>query len=439
MINIKQNNGKWNNHEWYLLNHSKKPEYIFYAPTLKLALLLTSKLGTDIVQSNVLPQSIIKILERQAKNPIYPIYERPQAFHLAIGLTNNCTLACEYCHAEADKNINIDKNIIEKAIYYAFEQAGKTPKRILSSSFAVGGEPTLNWDGFTYAVDLIRELESKKFKGVDKVFLAMTTNCYYGKKKREYISRNFDTLTLSIDGDEDIQNLHRPTISQEGSYNVVKETIQYFLSCENLKVGLRGTVSKTSVGKLVEIVEHFNTEFGNGYTVAFEPLIEVGRALKSALLPPNNDEFALNYWDAKKRGKELGIRVITSAANVERLVSNFCGAMSIPSFTVCTDGQITACHRDQDAEDYQYGHFDAKNQTFSIDKAKIERNIKETILPDFCNDCFAKWHCAGDCPYIRTINYSRCDINCFLIFQQLYEILKHNGKYNPLCDSNICL
>ena len=309
------------------------------------------------------------------------------------------------------------------------------PKKKMSVSFAVGGEPTMNWKEFTYTVDHIRELERQNYKGVEKVYLSMTTNCYYGKEKREYVARNFDTLTLSIDGDEEIQNLHRPTRGSKGSYALVAETCKFYIASNEVKVGLRGTVSSKSVSKLVEIIEHYHSEFGSGYTVAFEPLIRIGRALTGEMQSPTNEDFALNYWAARERGKDLGIRVITSAANIDRLVGRYCGAMSIPSFTVCTNGKVTACHRDQDGTDYVYGEIDTGTRTVRIDENRVEKNIAQTQMPTYCEECFAKWHCAGDCPDIRRIGYSRCDINRFIVYKQLHELLTKGGELKPKCST----
>ncbi len=231
MIDIKHIRGTWEGHDWYMLHDGSDLHHIFYAPTLKLALLLTDVLGVKIADSGSLPKPILEKLEIQSETPIFPVVERPKAFHLAIGLTNNCTLACDYCHAEADRDIKITHELVSQAITHAFCGAGKTPKKKMSVSFAVGGEPTMNWKEFVSTVEHIRKLEKEKQDGVEKVYLSMTTNCYYGKEKREYIAKNLDVLTLSIDGDEEIQNLHRPTRAYKGSYALVAETIKYYHCC----------------------------------------------------------------------------------------------------------------------------------------------------------------------------------------------------------------
>lgn len=229
MLEIASQNGKWNDNDWHLLCRDNCEEYIFYAPTLRIALSLSKTLAESIHSTGGLPESITSRLIRNSKTQVFPLVERPKAaFYLAIGLTNNCTLACDYCHAEADRDTAINHDLITKSIDYAFEKAAETPKRTLSVSFAVGGEPTMNWKDFTYTVNRIRELE-KAHDGVDKVYLSMTTNCYYGAEKREFVANNFDALTLSIDGFQEIQDFHRPTSANKGSYSWCQKHANFLL------------------------------------------------------------------------------------------------------------------------------------------------------------------------------------------------------------------
>lgn len=425
-MNLDSHHMPWKGHDLFIVRKSdlSGSTSIFYAPSLRLALLIDDPLAARI-RTGSLPQVIQNKLEMQLPHFEPPVIARPKSFHLALGLTENCTLGCLYCHAEAGKSVEIDPKLLSHAFEYAFARAGETPNKTLTVSFAVGGEPTMNWGLFKRTVDRIRDLERNRFYGVEKVFLSMTTNGYYGDRKRRYIADNFDTLTLSLDGSPQIHNLHRPTRNGTDSYSLVAQSCKYFLGCSSVRTGLRGTVSAYSVKFLREIVEHYHSEFGCGYTVSFEPLIQVGRALQNTCLPsPSNEEFAHNFWAAQKRGQELDIRVITSAANINRFVRRYCGAMSIPSFTLCTSGSITACHRDQDATDYGYGRIDPSTGQVRIEEERLKSNIRRSELPDYCLGCFAKWHCAGDCPDIRRIGYSRCDINRFLVFEQLFELLK---------------
>lgn len=376
MFDISHVHGTWKGFDWNLMWETDVRPAILYAPTLGIALKVTPRVRQYISDHGTLPSIIDERLSRCDDKSHFPIIDRPKIFHLAIGLTHNCTLFCDYCHAEADKDVRIDRAYIDAAIEHAFKMGGETPKRRLSVSFAVGGEPTMNWPEFTYAVDKIRNLEKINYYGVERVYLSMTTNCYYGKDRREYVAEKFDKLTLSLDGDADVQNKHRPTRSGKDSYPIISKTVKFYIDSKDVDAAIRGTVSEYSVKKLKLIINHYHSEFGSGYTVALEPLIVIGRAVGGFFGAPSNQEFAMSFWKAKQYGAEKGIRVITSAANIDRLVGRYCGAMSIPSFTVCTNGALTACHRDQEASDYGYGFIDKDTGKINIDNDKILKNME---------------------------------------------------------------
>ena len=402
---------------------SKENTYLLYAPTLRKLIRITEGFALRISESELLTNSedksmnlLFTTLKNSIQNAIkpFPIHNRKSNFfHLALGLTKNCTLNCLYCHADAGKTEDMPEEIILSSIKYAFETAQKQKLRRVNISFAVGGEPTTNWNKFKLCINNIKEFENK-FSIPSH--LSMTTNGYYGNIKRTFIAKYFNSILLSLDGPPDIQNLHRPNRAMKESYNYVRESALFFI--QNVKsFSIRATISNYSVKRMPEIVEFFYKEFGNKYHLVFEPLVPLGRAnsFNDIVSEPSQEDFVKYYIEAKEKGKELGIEVRTSAANQKRLVTGFCGAMSIPSFTVTTNGILTTCERDSDGENYWFCKFSPKTKEFILDEERKEYNKSLLKMPQKCNDCFCKWHCAGDCPDVRTINYDRCYVNKNLI------------------------
>ena len=364
-------------------------------------------------------------MREKLSSAVAPLTPPPNAFHLGIGLTRNCTLGCLYCHAEADKKVNAQWPVLAAAIEHAVAAGARTPGRTLSVSFAVGGEPTMNWPLFKRTVLVLRERAARSESGVKRLFLSMTTNGYYGYKKQRFISEHFDHLTVSLDGPPEVHDLHRPNRAGDGSYIVVAQSAKYFLRSSNVRAGLRSTVSSGSVELMPEIVQHFATEFGGGYVVSFEPLIETGRAQRfDEMRSPEMTVFEEKFLEARKIGATCGIRVITSAASTNRLIRHYCGAMSIPSFTVCADGKLTACHRDQDAADYGYGYIDTMSGRVVIDSKRAAGVATKSEMPQSCGTCLAKWHCAGDCPDLRRVGWSRCEFNRSMILSEILTMLQ---------------
>lgn len=413
---------QWREFDLFLLAPSDS-ERILYAPLLK-AVFLLGKATWERAARGHLSTSLEKRLLRRVPQAVQPRTGPPRGFHLGLGLTLDCTLGCVYCHADAGRPTNADPRVMEAAVRYAFAEAKKTSSKILSVSFAVGGEATLAWGMFVHIVSLIRAAERQDAPAVRRVFLSLTTNGYYGNAKRRFISENFDTVTLSVDGPPGVHDLHRPTKAGVSSYSRVADTVRFFLKMRRPRIGLRATVSSASVRQMPAIVQDFAAAFGSGITVAFEPLVAIGRARRQDLIrSPTLLEFFTGFTAAEDLGRQLGVRVTTSAGNVNRLVTRYCGAMSLPSFAVCVDGRVTACHRDQAGCDYTYGRIDKQTLAVQLDEPAMARNRDIARMPSSCEGCFARWHCAGDCPDLRRVGFSRCELNKALVIRQLRRIL----------------
>lgn len=425
----------FNGHDVFLAPSSENT-FILYAPTLKRLLRITERLASRISETGLTEeihdkdvQVVLSLLEKSLENAIkpFPTHERKSRFfHLALGLTKNCTLGCLYCHANAGAKEEMSDELLNSALHYAFETAKQNELKGVNISFAVGGEPTTNWELFTSCIQRIKDFESRYSI---PVHISMTTNGYYGTNKKQFIAENLHSVLLSLDGPPEIQNLHRPSISGKESYSTVRDSALFFI--KNVKsFAIRSTVSNHSVKKMPQIVEFFFKELGNQYHLVFEPLVPLGRATINTLSvsEPSQHDFVNYYIQAKELGKSLGIEIRTSAANHKRLVTSFCGAMSIPSFTVTSKGIVTTCERDSEGKDYGYGKYLPESDNFVFDEEKINYNKSLLSIPGKCKECFCKWHCAGDCPDTRNINYDRCFVNKRLIQYELESIL--NGTNN---------
>ena len=423
-------------HDVFLIP-STEGNYLLYAPTLRKLLKITHELALRISESETECSNITRdepvsvlalLLEQSLKNAIDPFplrQEKSKFFHLALGLTKDCTLNCRYCHANAGEKEDMPQEVLLAAVRHAFKTAKQNKLCGVNVSFAVGGEPTARWDLFTLCIETINQSQNQY--GIP-AYLSMTTNGFYGPLKRRYIAEYFDSVLLSLDGPPEIQNFHRPPITGGGSYSFVRDSALFFLRTAK-SFSIRATVSNLSVKQMPQIVEFFFREFGNDYHLVFEPLVPLGRAAANSSLvsEPTQKEFTKYYIQSRELGKRLGLEVRTSAANVGRLVTSFCGAMSIPAFTVTTRGLVTTCERDSDGHYYSYGEFSPASQMLVTDEHRVERNKTYLGIPSKCVPCFCKWHCAGDCPDLRNIGYDRCYVNRSLVKHEL-ECLLHGAR-----------
>jgi radical SAM protein with 4Fe4S-binding SPASM domain len=404
--------------------------FLFYMPTLAKLFNISSELASEISIKNISIDSnnyYIKYISNKIEEVI-TIYKNPQqlnsvnsnSFHLGLALTRDCTLSCIYCYAESGKREYMSKELIDAAVNYAFEKTREMHLEKVMISITAGGENTIDWDLFTYCVAKI--IETKEIFKIP-IYLSMTTNGYYDSDKYIYIAKYFDNINLSLDGFPNIQNRQRPTKNGEDSYLKVKNSALYF--SKNIRdFIIRCTVTSLNVNLMSDIVEFFYNEFGNKYKLIFEPLVPIGRANEklNSINEPDPNEFLESYINARENGKKFGIKVSTSGACYERLVTTYCAAMSMPSFTVTPKGIITTCERDSDGIDFYYGNYvDGK---FIIDSERLSYVKKLTEIPENCMDCFCKWHCAGDCPDARRVGHNRCFLNKNIIKYELINLAK---------------
>ena len=109
------------------------------------------------------------------------------------------------------------------------------------------------------------------------------------------------------------------------------------------------------------------------------------------------DKFREAQVVARRHGHELGY----SAARVGLLTSHFCG-VSQDTFALSADGGVSACYEvfaedQQHADRFFYGK-PRPDGGYDFDLNVLDKLRQQAVQhKPFCQGCFAKWHCAGDC------------------------------------------
>lgn len=343
---------------------------------------------------------------------------------LGIALTTSCNLHCSYCHANALKEIILTRDkMIDSSISLVLENC-RRGKRDFFLVFTGSGEPTINWKG------LQRTLEQAQKLCIDngvRLHSIMSTNGYYGLAKREYIRNNFSRVSLSLDGPQELHDESRRTHAGRGSFATVFETAKYFYR-EQFPFGIRATVSRKGVGHMLETFEFFQENFP-GVTVAFEPIIAMGRGVDCPELIPQTADFVNGFCRIlNKHGKA---NVVYSGVSFKKLRNRFCGPLAGPHINVEIDGIVRGCSRIGSSDSFVFGRYDEQTDHFDIDEKK-SRYLSEISVDSFpeCDSCFAKFHCAGDCHEFRATGRLRCDANRTILWSYLCkEVANEKQKY----------
>jgi radical SAM protein with 4Fe4S-binding SPASM domain len=381
----------------YLQDESKK---VIYAP-LRSYLALAKSEVTNAIQYDGNSNVRLSFINRLKEKPLINVHKIIDDLHtsnpeLSLAITDNCNLRCVYCYIDAGekhKRATMPRSMIDAVLEQYFSVLKPTER--IRISFAGGGEPTHNFKNLVYAVNKAKELAAKQGS---KCNFSMATNGCYGDEIRDFIINEFQGISLSFDGPELIQNMHRPKANGKGSFSTVYETAKYFYNSK-LNFAFRLTVSNYSVNHLKDIIDFFSEHFPSK-AVGMELLNLYGRAKRSEnITQPDKEQFKEKLVEILEYAKKKSVIMSNSASTEYDYVRPvFCSSVGIPNWTVSVQGDVLACTRDEFREEFTFGKYDAQIQQLSIDEYKVAE-LRQMIVLNYeeCKDCFCKYHCAGDC------------------------------------------
>lgn len=400
-------------------------DYLIYFP-LRQTIVEVTEDAFQILKQNQADSLVRAEIEEQlfsiaSQNPFFEIEDIPTIDKennvLGLALTTACNLRCIYCHAEAGTtNKFIDNDVIDASIEEVFQWCKQNDQGFYLI-FTGSGEPTLNWKALTLAVEKAKEI---CFNDNVPLHISMASNGVYGDVKRRYILQNFSRITLSIDGTPDIHDASRFNSRGEGSFKTAFETAR-FLFNSAFPIRLRSTISAEHAHRMLEIYEFLQSQLP-GIKISFEPLNPIGRGT-GLEQTPTDDEFAAGYLSILRKygGKNISYSAIPS---IHKLRKNFCSPVARPNVNISVDGELHACSRANSGSDFIFGEYDKGSKKFIYDRDKINHlsSINVNSFPD-CQECFAKYHCAGDCHDLRQNGYFRCGTNRSILYQLIKEQL----------------
>ncbi len=426
-------------------------KFILYSPLKKKVFLVNSSLVKLIselknggnVSVGAMPENVLNILKQnqiidgKRDKTLKTPSDEFKPTNVTLFPTSDCNLRCVYCFSDGGSSPNYMKwEYARAAIDFVISNALKQKTKVVGVNFHGDGEPTLAWDFIKKCVDYTRTEAIKNKLGYS---FNMGTNGLLSKSQLEFIVNYFDTVTLSFDGPPEIHNKQRPLVNGEGSFKYVEKTVKFFKR-KKFKFGIRPTVTQLSVNHLPEIVKFFYKKY-KIKSIAFEPLFECGRCKKTKWGAPSREKFIENFKKASKLANKYGVYITYSAARVDHLKNKFCGAAGT-NFFVTSEGLVTSCVEvtklsEPRAKIFIYGKYDPKSIAFVFGYKKL-KTLRGRVVSKIkhCNDCFAKYHCAGDClckialagSLDSTDKNPRCIINRELTKQQLIDLLVNKKR-----------
>jgi uncharacterized protein len=440
-----------------------KDKHILYAP-FKHCMIMANDAVVNLVadimdgsfrwNDNQDEKEIIKLLREKgildSKPDKLPQSPNTQSFEpTAVTLfpTNQCNMRCIYCYASAGELTakNMDWEVAKAAIDLVAHNSKKLKKKHFSVGFHGGGEPTLHWDFFTQCVEYAKHLSEES--GIKAMFSA-ATNAVLRPEQMEWIIKNVNSLSISLDGPPDIQNLQRPMANGNESYILISENIKQ-LDAAQFSYGIRSTITTHNVKRMSEIIEHFSENY-NTKQIHFEPLFLCGRCHTSSVDAPKPNTFIREFLKANLAAEKKNVKLAYSGLRLGGVTSTFCGACG-SNFSVTPEGYVTSCFEVLEQQDHRaniffFGKWHPQQKRFEIWQDKLDYlksfNVQNI---DYCQDCIAKWHCAGDC--LAKVAYDsdiegergseRCQMNQEITKKRIIQLFKNPPKQKINKDSSI--
>ncbi len=343
-----------------------------------------------IVQHKPIPKKNIDPVAKDYDQPFLPT-------NLTLFLTSDCNLACRYCYGGGgEKKISMPLEIAYEAVDMLFLHAARGRSREVHLGFHGGGEPMLRLNDMKKIVDSARSLSRNRNIGLQ---IGLTTNGAMSSAAAEWIADNVDQLNVSFDGLEEVQNYQRPMKNGSESFARVTKSMQFWDS-KKKKYNVRGTITRFSQDRIPELVSYITDNF-DPVSIHLEPMFCSARADNNELNPPDTASFVSGFLEAERIAQKKGIELYFSGKKFPNVTNNFCG-IGWKNLAVTPEGNVTSCFEVLTEEDHRariffYGRY-VPSKGFHLDMKKISslRKLSEQQF-SFCQGCFAKFHCAGDC------------------------------------------
>lgn len=350
--------------------------------------------------------SQLKVLPEKRKGTVNPLF-------LGIIPTRSCNGACIYCDfgALGASQRNMSLAMAVSAVDWFTEIVRKKKREYLEIHF-FGGEPMMEMEVIETVVLRARNNAAKA--NLKPVF-EISTNGQYSKENARFLGDYFTSVILSLDGNEDIQNFHRPLKNGVKSFRNAVSTAE-IISNSNAKLGLRACVSNKNVHLMPEIASWFCNEF-NPSTINFEALRETAETSAKGLFPPDPYEFARKFTEARTVCLLKGIPLVYATDITDNPTYSSC-PVGKDTAIVSPDGRVSNCYLlpEQWREvglDLDFGQINEDHEVV-INMESLKNTRKLLLNKPRCSKCFCRWSCAGGCHVSCTFpgSVNRYDDSC---------------------------
>jgi uncharacterized protein len=318
---------------------------------------------------------------------------------LILHVTDACNLNCGYCYQRADRSASggahpMGNATARKAVDFLMERSDGLQDVVL---VFFGGEPLLNFAVISATVDYARQKAAAKGKRVD---FALTTNgTLLTTEMIDFLQAQQLSVTVSLDGWEQIHDRFRRFADGRPSYRVIRENVQRLLRRSPNRPAVARVTLAQNAENVSEILDHLLAlgfvEVGFAPVTTGHPEFQLSDRNMDRLLEQFRrlaGDFCQAALEGRFRGFSNVIDLLVSLHQGE--VMNYpCGA-GLGLFAVAPEGQLYLCQRFTGDERYCMGSI---SEGFDREKLERFRNEAEIRNKAACRECWVRTVCTGGC------------------------------------------
>lgn len=354
------------------------------------------KTGIIFTEKNI--KKIVGSFEKQ-----YLFLFFPKSFR--INLSNECNLLCSYClsNATPSQHETMSEELMDATIKFMLS----APGRKFYVEFQ-GGEPLAKFNEIKKFVEKIKIAAEVEKKEIEKIVI-VTNLTLMTEEIAKYLLENNIGLCSSLDGPEELHDIHRKFGEGGGTYKTVTKWLSYFrergrtintlptITSHSIKIGAR------------KIIDEY--VWRGCIRIPVRAVIPVGRAKQNDKLSYSAEEFIIFWKDAVEYMTELTLKDKTVFdPNTQAMLRNMmdgpmsymcmrkpCGG-AISHMSISCDGTIMPCDLSKTLPEMAIGN--VRESYLDVALRTISMNARTSDFQPLCNTCAFGPYC-GNC-YTRT-------------------------------------
>lgn len=351
----------------------------------------TRKLYSE-VENILIPQ--IQISSKKSNQPDFNYKESTTVSSISLNVVQDCNMRCKYCYGHSGTYSQKGYMQYETAVT-AIEWLARTSGRSKLSVIFFGGEPLLNFNLIKDILGYIKNADHLTHKNFE--FSITTNGTIINREIIEILNEHQFNVTISFDGDKQVQNNNRPLRNGRKSFRLVQKNIKTFLKTRDGNALARATISSGNTDWKTISQRLRETGFKR---YDYAPVT----ADKSALFALSNAEYSRLCFDLERQADELiskfdtqgpgaGMRIwdMISSLKSHRKRYSGCGA-GRNLMAVSSTGVIYPCHRFVGNNTLAFGDI----YNFDSGKQKLFLENRSQVSAK-CISCWARFMCGGGC------------------------------------------